>query len=271
MRLWALCISLILPIAVSATELMPWFGNDKEFEWRTSYRFQRYGTAHSFAGRTDFDGYGHYLTTGLAISPAPCLAVEFEGGLSRTDFDHGVQVHAGILTVRHNVCNDIVGDPVALTLGATFYFPTSMSVRDVGSLYHTELDSELHVSIGQETACGRSWSTRYWAVFAAGIGLEDSPWLRFHISHEWNCNDCHLVRLFYTVRGGLGDDALDLTQRFEGYGSIRYRIMEAGGRYTWIIPYHGECAVELTQRVWALHAPSTNLNIEFIYLKTFGL
>lgn len=266
-----LLLCLLMPTGAWATELMPWFGNDKEFEWRGSYRYQHYSKAHSVLGRRDRDASESFLGTSLAISPTPSWAGEVEFYVGKTSAHDNPEVQAGIATLRYNWCNDIIGDPFSLTTGVTVYFPTSFAQRDIGSYYHEDYDIEVHMAIGKETPYGRSWADRYWVILAGGIPIQEDPWARLHFAYELNCCDCHHYRVFFEGGTGFGNDKLDLDMHFDGYGPIDYMYMAAGFRYTRVLLYQGAISAEITQRVFSQHSSYNNLSLLVTYLHTFGL
>lgn len=268
-------VGLFLTLFVSsggwATELMPWFGNDKEFELRTSYLFQHYGKQHGSGGVTREDSCDHFVYLSLAMSPTPKVAAEIELSTGCTSDRDYFEFDAVTLTARYNICNDVVGDPWALTTGLTVAVPTSAALRDRGSLYHDEMDIVWHLSLGQEVPCGSSWSKRAWAVLGVGIGLEGSPWAKLQVSHESNYCDCHLLRLFARGQLGFGHDELDVTGEFPGYAHLGYSVMELGVRYTYVFLLKGALSMELLQRIMSRQAPRDNTALLISYLYTFGI
>lgn len=271
-RAWLICLALCaLPLKGQATELAPWFGNDKEFELRTSYLLQHYDQLHTNVGKQEAHSTDHFLSVSLAISPFPCLAVETELQGRTSSQRGGFDFEAVLLTGRYNWLNDVVGDSCSLSTGVTLLIPHGQSLRDRATLYHSDVDVELHLSVGREQTYGYSWASRFWALAAIGQGTSGHPWLRAQANYEYNYCDQYIFHLFTQGRLGLGSEDLDLSTPFSGYGSIAHRHLEIGvrGTRTWL--FNGTLGVELTQGLVSSQSPLYVTTAQVIYLYTFGI
>lgn len=254
-----------------ATETMPWFGNVMEFEFRSSYTFRHYDSVDSRASTGNYSSDDHLLNLSLALSPVTQWTGEVELLVTRTS-EQGFSVSHLKATGRYLWTDDIIGDPVSLTTGASLTVPVKTSQQDISLGYHGDVEAEIHAALGKEITSCSSWLARGWAVASVGIANLGSPWVAFETSVEGNCNDCHYLRGFVVGRWGIGDKDLDVTKEpFPGYSRIDHRSIDVGVRYSYRIDYCGVLSIEFGRRVLARNFPEDVSTYTITYFWPFSL
>lgn len=243
-----LIFSLLLPLALQATELAPWYGRSLEIELRGSAllqyfrsiatpvkpaRYHSFGQFYTLSSATSFDRIGAELELILAKTPARSF------GFDNFRF-----------TGRYIALDDVIGDPVSLTIGATLTGAGKRAVYDISSFHHGIFEIEAHAALGREVPCERFWVSRWWGLFGCGTAIDGRPWLRGNLTLERNFWDIHALQAFVHTLWGLGKYNINLKKPFPGYGLINHRSVDLGLRYS-----AGVFSVEGVRRVYAWNFP----------------
>jgi len=263
----AISILLALPVLASATELIPWYGNDLEIETRATYLFQSYRSVDGSCGKRSSND--HFLTLS-ALVPYDCWCAELEATWADTckpsfGWDNFR------LTGRYRILDDIIGDCVTLVTGVTLTKAFRPARRDISSFHHGGIEVEGHVTVGQEVSCEQFWTSRWWGVLGLGVGDVGSAWIRGDAAWETNICERHIIRLFGKTLWGLGGRKL-CVRKFHGYGSIHHQSIDLGLRYSyWTDLCDITLAVEYSRRVYAKNFPRRADHIMLRLLYPFGL
>ncbi len=262
--IFTLVLVTLAPLA--ATEFQPWFGPDKEFEFRSALSIHTYPGVDAQGGSLQHSLEDRFLDFSMAISPYSEWSVEAELGLMDTR-QAAFNINTGKFTARYLWLNDVIGDFVSLTTGATLIVPTGTSQNDFATFYDGNVGGEFHVSVGKEHTHGKYWRYRYWTTAATGVANEGSPWLRGMLVWERNHYDRHFLKIFAEVRYGTGSQNLMPTGPFPGYASLNYATVDTGARYSYHFNFGGTLSVEYYRRLYARYAPEylNALTIAFLY------
>lgn len=284
--LWTLRIALsalALSGAASATEYSPWFGPVLEIEGRATAYVVTYPSIEA-SERSPYQNFpvdrhdirevssstNGFLDLSASIAPTEDISAELELVLADTQH-RNFGVDSILLTGRYRLWNDIVGDPLSLSIGIQAIDVFKPAWHDLSVFHHGGIACEAHVAAGKEFECMQFWTTRIWGVGAIGIGDVGSPWVKGDLVWDHNWWDLHEVRLFAHTLWGLGGDRLNLTQPFKGYGSIRHQSVDIGARYS----YFMECGLwvkfEYAYRVFARNCPEKASIVTLGIQYNFGL
>lgn len=255
--------------AATATDYQPWTKVDLELYPRADYIYQHYDKVHGSNGSLNQSGNDHVLGVGIYGCFA-AYSLELEGRLARTrhlpcGLDHFK------LTGKYQIFNDIIGDPLSLTVGGSFIAASRDAVEEYGLFHHAKIEGEVFVSFGKERSCLSNWVSHWWAMFGIGVGERGCPWLFSQIA--WEKNVCYewQWRVFTDLLFGLGNEAIDFSEQFEGYGLIRHRSVDVGTGIYYPIFCRGDLYLEFKQRVWAYNFPSCAQIFQIRYVYPFGL
>lgn len=255
---------------VYATDYKPWYGRVFELNTAADIRFQlfnhvnthdhfRDNSHHGLNTRKELDTFID-LSASMALDQDIALQLEVIGLQSKL---HSFRMDAIRLTPRYRLLNDIVGDPVSLSLGMTLSSIFSGVRKNIATFDHGGMAAEAHISIGREISCMQFWTSRTWGVLGVGIADVGSPWLRANFSYEHNFLDTHRLRIFTESLFGFGSDNLNQF-RFHGYGSIDYQAIDLGVRYTYQADYGVLFSCGYGYRVYARNCPE---NVNFILFR----
>ncbi|MFT4553256.1 MAG: hypothetical protein ACI9S8_001894 [Chlamydiales bacterium] len=254
-----------------ALERAPWYGNDNEFEVRTSYEFQTYDKLDTSSGSSDQKSDDQYLNLSLGLATMG----EYHGEVEMTLADTEVQSFGlESLTIggRTLFLNDLVGDPVSVSSGGSLTLvPSSSAIRDPGNFHHSYAEAEVHVAAGKETSSGWSWDSRLWGFASLGAGNSGSPWLQGYGAYERNFDDTHYLRAFADGRYGFGGRKLESSSSFNGYRSLAYQTIDAGVKYSYSLGVWGRANAEYSYRVLSQYAPEKVNRLELGFFFPFAL
>lgn len=271
LRRCTLLLALLLsPGAASATEYSPWLGEVYEFRFGTDYSYEYYPHLQT-PDRHLWRHHSHNnnLHFCLGVSPAAYWDTEVEAQLASTSesaffFDYFKW------TGRYNFLDDVTGDCISLTAGASLSLVNKKALRDFSTLHQGEAELDLHVAIGKEISKGARWLWHPWGV--VGCTVANHPYPGFHgiVMVERNFEDIHVVNLFSKGNIGMGGKDLSSRREFDGYGPIQYRSIDLGATYSYALPLWGKLSVEYTYRLFAHNYPERNQRITVAYLLPFS-
>jgi len=251
-----------------ATEYEPWLGHIYEFEWRPSLIYQSYSPFSSQRKRAPSRDL--FLDISLCNSlPNPPIGLEIQTTQAWTKKQQG-DLDQLKVTGRYVVQDDIIGDPLSLTIGCSYIQAFAKSLKDISSFHHGLYEQELFLSIGRETPDETLWNSRWWGVFAAGIAEQGSPWLRFQLNYHQRHEEKHEIRGFFDSLWGLGKKKLGLSD-FHGYGAVQHQSIDIGLRYTYLLKFYGSASLEYSYRIYARHFPAHAHHLLAQILYSFGL
>ena len=246
------CFCLMLPIALLATDLKPWFSKDFELQPGTSLLYQHYDYVAAPYKSVRHRGRDGFYSLSMGLS-ALDYSGEVEGILARTrrqKFD----CDSLKLTGRYRLMNDLVGDPVSLTGGITVIQAFKHSVTDISSFHHGEIEMEIHAAAGKEETSENIWSSRQWGLIGIGMADRGWPWLRTHTAWEKNFCDRYQLGFFIETLWGFGKRSLHRDCPFHGYGSINHQSVDIGVKYQCQNLY-GRLTFEARYRAYARNFP----------------
>ncbi len=254
MKRFLLWIVALLPALVSGTELAPWFGESFQLDLRGSVYLQQF-TFIATKQPNRYSSFDQFYTASLSTNVMDIVNGEAELTLANTrhrsfGFDN-VR-----FTGRTLVWDDITGDLLSLTVGATVTAANRCAVDDLGSFHHGTLALESHLAFGRETPCAQFWFLRWWGVLGYGIANEGKPWFRGDLYWARNFWDTREIRLFVHSLWGLGDHSIKLDKKFHGYGPIKHRSVDLGIRFcSQIDCVDSTLSFEYVRRLHALNFP----------------
>lgn len=260
-----------LQLFVYGEDNRPWFGNDNEFEWKTSQSYQAYKQMDAQSLAVPKRSHSHYTDMSLGVATMGKYYGALSVRLADTDFrDFGVESFS--FTASKLLMNDLVGDPYSLSVGAqTTITPTSESLNDPSSLRHSYLEAKVLASIGREKSREWTWSYRYWASLSLGGGNKGSPWAELFLAFEKNFWDQHCMRLSLDSRKGFGSQDLVQPAVFTGYRELDYHLADLAASYSYKFAYWGSLTIQGKSRVEARYVPKRAHMMTLSYNLPFSL
>lgn len=256
---------------IKATELAPWFSEEYEFQSRLSYSYQPYEKVRGDSRYFPYSSHDQIANLSLGITPKTNWNVEIErqgASTKRSNF----RLDLFRATGRYLFLDDVGGvDPVSLSLGLTLSVPLACALHDVSLLFRSRLDSELHIAIGKEFACGPCWDYRVWGLLGVGTGVKGAPWLHTILKGEKNFSNRHRLGISAEYIYGSGNQQITDPFQFQGYSLVAYRGLDLCLDYAYAIPFVGEFYASYTKRVAASNLPYDLQIFTFGLLWTFSI
>ncbi len=252
-----------------STEREPWIGNYFEFEWRTSLLYQQYKRIAVDSHIVPYSSKDYFVHLSLANAIKPNFSLELESTLAHTR-QQDRRVDHFKLTGRYVLLDQLVGEPLTMTLGFSLQKGFKKALKDISSFHHGTEEGECFISLGKERGHGSLWDSRGWLMLGFGVANRGKPWLFFQGAYEQRLYKLHEGRFFIEGLWGRGEQSI-CPCHFKGYGSVHHQSMDLGLRYTYLIPYFGSISLEYVRRFYAYNFPTQTDRILLTILYTFGL
>lgn len=267
---WQAAALLALSLELFSLEEAPWLGDVYEFQLYTDFYYSQYSKINHAIEQPSF-AYNNYVTeASIAMTPTPNLDVELEVNLARTPHQtYGFRSVA--LQVRCLLWDDIAGDLMSVNVGLNTRAVTGRAVEDVSSPYASYWNGEAAVSVGKEFTKDADWKTRGYAFGTVGLANHGSFWNRYKLAFESRFFDSHALEAFSTGYFGYGSQENVDIEHFKGWGFIRHRSIDVGGRYSYLFDFWGTLSVSYACRVWAHSYPEREQTIQLSYHLPFSL
>lgn len=250
-------------------EKAPWFGDVYEFHFLSKYTYYHFKTVNGAIIQPDSDSNNHLAH--FNISFAPSLQWSIDSDLEFIDTprqDFGFRSVA--FQARYLFKDDILGDPLSLSLGGNFRVVSSESLKDVSTMYHSDIDFEFNLAFGKEFSKLDYWRFRFWLYGSAGIANKGSPWVRGEAAIEGNIQEKRKWALFVEAMHGYAKGNKINVFDFDGYAKIRERNIDIGFRYGYRFLVWGTLSFEYKRRMLAKLCPEEVNFFSVSYLLPFS-
>jgi len=158
---------LLFPCTLFGFVLQPWYSPIGEFQLRSAYSYRYYPSVSQGKNPSSYHSHDHRLDLNFGVQFWPNWDLQFE-----SDFLHSRKLNWGTervgLQVRHLFLDDVVGDPISLSVGFQGFYVPTRSLRDVSVPYHAQGNLELGVAIGKEIDKTYNWLFRFWGCCTNG-------------------------------------------------------------------------------------------------------
>lgn len=264
--LWLL---LLFPILASCLEVQPWFGECLEFHFLGRYSYSWFNKVEHGIPQLTHPFHVNLMYLGLDFSPTPEWSVDTDLQFAESTQEHPFNFRTAAIQGRYLWLDDIVGDPISLTTGASIRATGSSALRDVSCPSHGNVDFEINCSLGKEFDASDDWRFRLWGYAALGHANRGSPWARAIVSAEGNYDDLHKWAVYLDGMNGYGRHTHVYIDHFYGYARIRQKSIDLGLRYGYAIGVYGTLRFEYIRRVLAKSCPENVNTLVVSYLLPF--
>lgn len=263
-------LGLILSLSsLHGTERAPWFSRNLELQPKMAYTYQTYNSFNTNHRPKSHGSDNSFLNVSLSGAYAQ-YSMEIEVNAAATR--HRMFTCSDItLTGRYQLLDDVVADPVSLTVGLSLAQVFKLALHDLSCFYHGGFQGEIDVAVGKELSCDQSWQSRWWGILGFGVADHGSPWVRGDLNWEKNWEEVHRVRLGLESLWGLGHRGLQIQKHFRGYGPVRHQSIDALASYTYATDCYGIWTVGCGGRLYALNCPRGAVCCSISLLYPFGL
>lgn len=262
-------ISLFFIISIFSLEQAPWFGDVYEFHFLSKYTYSRYSKVNGAIYPLDDTSNDNLLHFNLSFAPSLQWSID-----SDLEFSGTPRQNFGFCSVafqaRYLLKDDIIGDPISLSIGSNFRVVSSESLKDVSILYHSNVDFEFNLALGKEFSKLDYWRFRFWLYGSGGIANKGSPWVRGEFYIEGNSHEKKKWALFVKAMHGYGKQETINIYDFHGYGTVRERNIDIGFRYGYRLNVWGTLSFEYKRRVLARRCPENENFFSLCYLLPFS-
>ena len=265
---------LLAASSLGATERLPWFGNDLEFELRSDLTLRWYDRIMTDSGKEEFCSFDTVQHISLAFVPQPEWSLEVEGNFaSSKSRSWGIDSIAA--TGRYLWLDDVLGDPISLATGTTLSIITEEGRKDLSIPHHGTVELETHIAIGKEIPCDEYWNWRFWQIFGLAQGNKGSPRWRSETGVGWNLEDQHRIDFKLRWLYGSGNNDLSysylMSSGFDGYQDVHHKSTDLCWTYYWTMGYCGSIYVDYTYRLSSFNNPYDQHSVMMGYYYPFGL
>lgn len=253
----------------SAYPFKPWLGNLFEFQLRATYTYQYYSHIRTAGGNVRRPTHNQLGDLDLGMTVLPTVSLGADIGVQKRTA-HAMTFDHIRLRGQYLLCDDIVGDPVSMTVNLSLASIDRKALPAMGLMHHGRFEALTGLSIGREWAIGRVFTHRLWANLGLGGASHASLYTLDNLN--WQINFIDRIRL--GIKGlfdaGYGTRKLNNIALFDGYRHLRYRTLDVAAdlKYRWGI--WGDLSLEIRRRLWAENAPENNLFVIISYYLPFS-
>ncbi len=263
-----LLISLMF-VETFSLEKAPWFNEVYEFHFLSKYTFYRFNKINSALVQPDKISNNHLAHFNISFAPSLQWSIDSDLEFIQTPRqDFGFRSVA--FQARYLFKDDILGDLLSIALGGNFRVVSSESLKDVSTLYHSDIDFELNLAFGKEFSKLDYWRFRFWFYGAIGIANKGSPWIKGNFALEGNLDDKKKCSLFVDAMHGYGKKEFVDVFNFDGYAKIRQRDVNVGFKYGYRLNVYGTLSFEYKRRILAKRCPERVNFFSISYLIPFS-
>ncbi len=250
-------------------EISPWLGNLWEFEFTPSYSYSFYPQVQNGYPVMKKAAHDNLLTGNMSVSPFETWGADLEVEFSGTPYQL-MGYRSIAFQLRKEWLNDMMGDAVAFTSGASIRGVSRHSLKDPGCPYHSDVNVELNSALGKEWDRGMGWVFRAFGWAGIGMANHGSPWLRGFLSCEGEAHQTHRFGVWTTGYFGFGPNHQVKINHFHGYASIHHQSIDVGAQYAYIFERWGFFAFTYAYRAYALSFPERNNFFTLSYTLPFS-
>lgn len=251
---------LVLPISLCALEVEPWFRQEWEFNFDSSFTYSRYRDVQGAHPQLQSASNDHVLAFDLGVPTSPTWAFDIDIEFADTPRQK-MGLRSSAFQLRYQWLDDIPGDPVTFVTGANIRGVSGHSLKDVSSPYASYANYELSFTLGKEwyPELDPHWMLRAYLNAVAGIANHGAPWTNFLAVLEGHPGAAHRLGVFGASSIGYGHKTHIDIDHFHGYASIRHRSIDVGATYAYAFEDWGTLRFAYTRRVLARLFPE-NVN-----------
>jgi hypothetical protein len=251
-------------------EMQPWFGDVYEFHLLSSYSYSWFNSVQNSS-----PPFHQFFQTNLAyfdldFSPSPVWSIDADLQLAQSSAV-SFTFRSAAIQARYLWLDDIVGDPVSFSTGASVRATGTSSLKDVSCPSHGNADFEIHFSLGKEFDANDTWRFRTWCFGAVGQANRGAPWVRGVVAFEMNIDDLHRWALYAEGINGYGRHTHIDVDDFFGYAKKREKVIDLTLRYGRSLGVWGTLRLGYSYRVLAKTAPERVNTVFLSYLLPFSL
>ncbi len=253
-----------------ALQAQPWFSEVYEFVFFSRYSFAWYpGISHAIVQPA---GTSHinllHFDLGIAVAPQCSFDADFElSETSRQSFGFRSLALQG----RYLCMDDIIGDPVSLSVGFNARYTGHSAITDVSCPYYGDVDFEANIALGREFEVRLSpWRTRLWGFGSLGQANRGSPWLRAIIGFDASYQEMHRLAMLFNAAHSFGRRRNIDINNFHGYGKYRQKFIDLSLQYGLRMGVWGMLSFEYRRRLLAKTCPENVNTLGISYLLSFS-
>ncbi len=261
--------AMLAAAACGAFEEKPWFGNQWEFRLDTAYTYSRFTSVQNALQPLKSPSNNQDLLFDLGFCPEDGLDVETEVEFAHTPRQLWARRSVGI-QARFRLLDDLIGDPVSLSIGGSLRLVANNSIKDISSPYAARWNAEIHTAIGKEWSSGPSWRMRIYGLGTIGQGNRGSPWTRARLALANNEEDGKEVEIFAEGYWGFGSQQKVNINDFHGWGKIDHSSVDLGVGYHQHFPVWGTLGIDYAYRVYARSYPKAASTLTLFYKLPFS-
>lgn len=269
MKYFYLCFFFFCSFFIYAIEYQPWFGNIYEFNFLSRYAYSYFSSVDSALPPLKSTSNDHLLYFGLEIPPSTKVSLDSDIEFTNTP-RQSLSFRSVAFQGRYLFYDDIIGDAVSLALGGNIRYTSSRSLKDISCPYYSNCDFEGTLAIGKEVDCIENWRFRFWGVGGLGMGNRGSPWMFALLALEGNNKESNKWSLFFAGSHGYGRKTVVEINHFYGYGKIREKNIDIGGRFGHKFGVWGTISLEYRRRLFAKRCPKDVNTFAISYLLPFS-
>ncbi|MEN9343411.1 MAG: hypothetical protein RLZZ453_198 [Chlamydiota bacterium] len=245
---------LLLPFAAHTLETRPWFHQLYEFDFETRFAYRHFSKVEGASVQLRSPLNDRELRMDMGFTPYPLFDVRAELEFAQVGSINW-SFQSAALQSRLGIWDDIVGDPVSITVGVDIRGVNGHLLKSVAVPYASEFNLELTCSCGKEWATGAFWRMHTYGFLAVGQGNRGYPWTRGSVVFQYNLLDTHRFTLFTDGLFGFGGKQHVDVDHFHGWAPFQHQSIDVGGAYGYHLGVYGTLTLTYSYRIFAHNFP----------------
>ncbi len=254
MKSFLLSAFLLLSTPAFTLEVKPWLGDKFAFTFESAFIYSRFNKVEGASKQLSRPLNNRDILFDLGYTLSSDFDVQLETEFGKTN-DVNWALRSGALQARFQFLDDIIGDPVSLTLGVILRAAPDHFLKSVSTPYAAEFNTELTCSVGKEWSEEGAWTMRTYSLTALGQANRGYPWLRELLVWQYNLHDTHRFTFFGEGDFGFGGKQHVNVKHFRGWGKYQHQSIDLGLSYGYKISVYGVLTASYAHRIFAHNFP----------------
>lgn len=252
-------------------EQSPWLDFPYEFHFTTAFAESYYSNiSNAIYQESKYkNSFNEHIQFNLDVTTLSSLEAELELEFFQTKATNFTLESVGF-EVRKQVSDDIQGDLLSTTIGASFRFVPDHALSDPFVPYQGLLNFEANLVLGKEFDQAFDWTKRGYLFLATGLANQGAPYLKANGVFEMHRMH-NLFGVFLNTYFGFGGRSKIDEKSFHGYGKIQHQSVDVGLRYKYLFDIYGSLSAEFSYRVYAFSFTKNQTVLEIRYWFPFSI
>lgn len=251
---------------VEASNLSPWFGNDKEFIADIGLESFYIKGIRSNSSRNQTNLIRQHF--GLSISPIEQVNLDAILYTSRSSY-RSVSFESFQASIQYQLTNDLNYDSFASSINIGFKAINGEAHKDPAIFYHSEAEAILSYSFGKEWSSIEQWQCRISTTPRVHLPIKGPVYYSFISQIDWRVMDYWI--LSFLIDGQLSHGDKPSIFNWGRFSEHRYHFLDVSFQVAYEFDTSGVISIFGTTQVKRSYCPKKTYSLGLQYQLPFGI